>query len=89
MKIVIENNTIQYHSSLTYSAAMSLLCSAMLDVLRRTAEAYPDQKHILYDEFNMAASQVLKEFIPDRELRPDLTERAILEMENRLLDEIQ
>lgn len=40
----------------------------------------------LYDLYNEAASAFLSAFIPDKELRPDLTEEAILAKENELLN---
>ena len=40
----------------------------------------------LYDFFNVQASNVLKVFAPDLELRPDLTAEAILNAENAILD---
>ena len=40
----------------------------------------------LYDLYNEAASAFLSTFIPDKELRPDLTEEAILAKENELLN---
>ena len=41
----------------------------------------------LYDLFNVQASMFLQALIPDKELRPDLTAEAIMQMENEILDE--
>ena len=41
----------------------------------------------LYDMFNLQASALLEQLIPDKELRPDLTAEAIMRAENEILDE--
>lgn len=52
-----------------------------------TEEEKLKQRTLVYDYVNILVSSLLKNFIPDKELRPDLTEEAILKMENQLLDE--
>jgi hypothetical protein len=54
--------------------------------MKKTAEQYPDLKEDIYDEFNHSASKILEEFIPDHELRPDLTAEAIKKYENEILE---
>ena len=44
-------------------------------------------KEALFNLYNEAASGFLKSFAPEYELRPDLTEEAILAMENQILEE--
>ena len=82
-KIIIGEDT-------KYTDAMSLLSSAMLHVLNKTADAHPTKeiREALYDEFNHAASHILEEFIPDKELRPDLTAEAIKDYEDKILKKI-
>lgn len=52
-----------------------------------TDEEKLKQRTAVYDYVNILVSSLLKNFMPDKELRPDLTEEAILKMENQLLDE--
>ena len=42
----------------------------------------------LYDMFNIQASAFLDELIPEKELRPDLDEQAILKAQNEILDNV-
>jgi hypothetical protein len=99
MKITINNHTheskkavlliddkIMFGEDTTFSDAMSLLMSASLHAMKKTAEQYPDLKEDIYDEFNHSASKILEEFIPDHELRPDLTAEAIKKYENEILE---
>lgn len=44
-------------------------------------------KEDLYDMYNLAASRTLELFAPEIEMRPHLTTQAILEAENRILEE--
>lgn len=55
-------------------------------VLRETKDAhYTAVKEELYDLINVAASNLLRSFAPDLELRPSLTEDAILKAENEII----
>lgn len=49
------------------------------------AEEQQAAKEEYYDMFNQAASAFLEAWIPEKELRPDLTAQAILEKENEIL----
>lgn len=44
-------------------------------------------KGMLYDFYNVNASNVLKAFAPELEQHPDLTEQAILKAENELIEQ--
>jgi len=44
-------------------------------------------KEMLYDFYNVNASVLLSNFAPELELRPDLTEQAILKAENELIEQ--
>ena len=58
------------------------------DILHRTDEEDRERtRGELYDMYNLAASAFLKAFAPEFELRPDLTEEAILRAENEILKE--
>ena len=68
------------------SMAMTLCLSAMNDVVQNAPEGKEEEcKGVLYDFFNVAASNVLKTFAPELELRPNLTAQAIMEAENRII----
>lgn len=58
------------------------------DIVHKTKEE--DKENVrgeLYDMYNLAASAFLKAFAPELELRPDLTEEAIMRAENEILKE--
>jgi|BioPla2DNA2_1021312.scaffolds.fasta_scaffold56483_2 hypothetical protein len=58
------------------------------DILNNAKEEDRDEvRGELYDMYNLAASAFLKAFAPDLELRPDLTEEAIMRAENEILKE--
>ena len=42
---------------------------------------------MLYDSFNEAASVVLTDLIPDKDMRPDLTNEAILRAQDEIMKE--
>jgi len=50
-------------------------------------EHQPKVKEHVYDMVNVAASNMLTQYAPDIELRPDLTAEAILQHENQLIEE--
>lgn len=58
------------------------------DILNNAKEEDRDKvRDDLYDMYNLGASAFLKAFAPDLELRPDLTEEAIMRAENEILKE--
>lgn len=64
------------------------ILSAMQQVVTSQPEENREQcKEELYDMYNAAASNTLAYFAPEYELRPHLTTQAILEAENKLIDE--
>ena len=44
-------------------------------------------KGLIYDDMNHAFSKLLDLYDPELELRPDITTEAILEMENKLIEQ--
>lgn len=69
-------------------SAAGMVCSQLaMPLANETEEQTKERKEAIYDWLNILASSVLKNFMPDKELRPDLTEEAIFEMENKILDE--
>lgn len=71
---------------LDFLTTTDLLLSALLAMMESTVEAAPPQhkldvKEVLFESFNVAASTLLAQFAPHIELRPDITEEAILKAE--------
>lgn len=71
----------------TYEEAMQTLCSATLNVMDSFAKQDPKAKGDIYDAANLFFSSLLETFMPDKELRPDITADAIIETENRMIEE--
>ena len=82
---------VKVRSSGSILVGLELLGNASLHVMKHCVEEAPDaleepiQKD-LYDKYNCMASNILSAFDPEADLHPSLTERAILEMENKLID---
>jgi len=78
--------------SLTFEQAMSMLQTVqkhLMEVYSTDPNTKKYSREIaenIYDFYNAAASSLLDSFIPEKELRPDLTVEAILEKENEILD---
>lgn len=75
----------------TVEEFLSATLNCTLGVLNATVAKTPPEereqcREAMYDLFNQSASALLEVFIPDKELRPDLTAEAIMKMENNLLD---
>lgn len=78
----------------SYSLMTDVMCTAQLAAMQSTMKAAERDlpkgelaklKEHLWDQYNQSASNVLDEFIPAH-MRPDLTEEAILQKENEILD---
>lgn len=64
------------------------ILNTFTDVLKQIPEDVQQKaREEFYDMYNTAASALLKVLDPQAELHPDITEQAILEAENRILDE--
>lgn len=70
-------------SSLTVIDMTLSACMAVMNTTLAKApkEQEQDLKEHLFETFNIAASTLLAQFAPDIELRPDITEEAILNAE--------
>lgn len=72
---------------------INITLAAQLNMFNNLVEQAPEpevRKKLvkeLYDMYNLAASAFLKAFAPELELRPELTEEAIMRAENEILDE--
>lgn len=61
------------------------LISALKNPENKLSEA--ELKEKFYDAFNVYVSNVLAAFIPDKDLRPDMTMDAIMQKENEMIEE--
>lgn len=66
---------------------IQVLLSLCLEAMTKVAKEAPELKEDIYDKFNYGASTVLSLFAPELELRPNLTAQAILEAENKIINE--
>ena len=70
---------------------LEMLGNAIYQSMSYCVQQAPDEfkeeiKKDLYDKFNFMASNILSAFDPEAELHPGLTERAILEAENKIIE---
>lgn len=97
IKITIKDGKILLHSEnkLTLEDMMTVLFTVQLQMLRNCTPPTDDPnfetiRDLLYDQYNIGASNVLYLYAPDSTLRPDLTEEALrhdLEAEDRYMKE--
>jgi len=80
----------------SYAELMQILCNGALSTMRVMADSYirdnpdlleVDAKTQFYDFANEAFTFVLENFLPDKEMRPDLDSQAILEASEKLHEE--
>ena len=89
--IVISEDGMFASEPLTFADVLQLVCSCVAgvagDVLSRTENAEEAKKieDELFDVANLSFSNCLAHAFPRQELRPDLTEEAIMEAENAIL----
>jgi len=97
MKLIIElindQVTVTTDESISIDMATNLIQTAQLQILSSAAEhAPPEHKERirtgLYDMANLTMSTVLATFIPDKDLRPDITEEAIRNEELRIMSNV-
>lgn len=96
MKITIYNSEgrISSHTqgSPTLTDFIQTMNTVILGAMNQSLKAAPEHlrqeiQQLLYDEYNYAASNLLATFAPDIDMRPDWTPQAMLQAENRFLDE--
>lgn len=91
MRIVIRQDTIECKPPMNAEQLTNTLLSVLFSVYQSNIHDVPEEhqhlitKH-LFDNFNAAASEFLKQLDPESDLRPDLTEEAILAAENAILE---
>lgn len=94
-KLIITKNDNKYDIKISPSGTildiLELLGNASLQAMKFCVEEAPEDlqdtiRKDLYDKFNCMASHILETLDPEAELHPTLTEKAILEMENKIID---
>lgn len=91
--IVISEDGMFASQLLSYADVLQLVCSCVAGVageILAKAESEEERAKIeeeLFDTSNLAFSNCLAVAFPTQELRPDLTEEAIMEAENKILAE--
>ena len=73
--------------NITFNEAMQIIQSVTTQFLTAVITQNPEAKEDIYDAYNFMASSVLNNIIPDYQLRKDLDEEAILETEQKIIDE--
>ena len=63
---------------------ITTLFTAVLGAVKQIPDT-PEVKEEVYDMINIAASNLLEQYAPEIEMRPNLTVDAIVEAENQLL----
>jgi len=72
---------------LSFNTAMQLLQSMTYQLLYTFAKQKPEARNDIYDAYNFMASSILEQLIPDKEIKLDITEEAILELEEAKIKE--
>lgn len=73
--------------NIMFNEAMQLIQSLTQHFLKAMMEIHPEAKEDIYDAYNFMASSVLENLIPDKELRQDLDEAAIMETQKKMIEE--
>lgn len=71
----------------TLPELVDVLFRAALFAMRETLKKVPEAKPEIFDMVNYKASALLEHFAPEYELRPGLTEEAIMKAENEILED--
>lgn len=89
--IQIENKNQQFHittdRNYTLPELVDTVFQAVLFAMRETLKKVPEAKPQIFDMVNYKASALLEHFAPEYELRPGLTEEAIMKAENEILED--
>lgn len=93
--VICAEEAISYSDDLKCIDALKLLLGGILFTIQHAhatiSDVHPEKaeevKRELYDLVNIGASNILKKFAPEFELRPDLTAEAIMKAENEILDD--
>jgi hypothetical protein len=78
--------TLKQVLSLLNNGVLLVMNQALIPFEKDTPE-YEAAKAKIYDEVNLQMSAVLEKFAPEYELRPGLTEEALLKYENEVIED--
>lgn len=85
-KVQVESRAGHFDFDTLIQTTNSILLNAMNQIVDNVPNQHKeDAKGELYDVYNRVASRTLEMFAPEYELRPTLTQQAILEAENRIM----
>lgn len=89
MKITITEKQLEIEGEVSLERFMELTATYQLQMMNNILEDAPEEhkqqiKEFIFDQTNQLFSAVLDNFAPDIELRPDITEEAILKAELEL-----
>lgn len=91
---LLDDGTLQLHtdSPILLDDFITATLTAQLSMMKRCVDDAPAEtqqgiQQNIYDMYNAAASHVLAKFAPELELHPNLTTQAILEAENKIIQE--
>lgn len=92
-KITLSNNTMICEPGLNIVDISQIFCAALVSAVNNIV--YPSDmpeedilniRKEIFDDMNLIFSRTLDEAFPEIALRPELTEQAIMEMENKLIE---
>jgi hypothetical protein len=88
---ITEDGRVSASDPVTATEFINMTTAATLNMFNNILKQVPEEdaakvKGDLFDMYNQGASALLKVFAPEFEVHPDLTEQAIMEMENEILD---
>lgn len=91
---LLDDGTLQLHtdSPILLDDFITATLTAQLSMMQHCVDDTPEEirqgvKQNIYDMYNNAASYTLAKFAPELELHPNLTTQAILEAENKIIQE--
>lgn len=85
--------TMLVNPNISFNTGMQLIQTMTLQFFTALIEAQPEDKReevkeALYDAYNIMASTLLTNIIPDKELREDLDEKAILKTQEQIVEDM-
>lgn len=91
-----DNEELQFtfvvNPTITFDRGMQLIQTMTLNLFQAFIEANQDNaqevREALYDAYNIMASSLLNQIIPDKELREDLDEKAILKTQEEIVENL-
>ena len=94
MEIKITSTEIAMNPPMNPIEVADVLLQTIIQSCRHSVDKAPEHLQMriaekIYDNLNDMFTAALEDFIPDKELRPDLTAEAILAMKNKILKDLE